>query len=1160
MERFEPAGGALGSAARACLGREAELAELERGLAAALAGQGQLYLLSGEPGIGKTRVCDELSARAHAQGARVLWGRCWEAGGAPAYFPWREPLSAMCALLDDGALAACAADGAPGLIGVLPALRARLPAQTVAGDAPEQARFAFYAAVAALVRRAAAERGLLLVLDDLHAADESSLLLLCFLVRELRGMRTLVLATFRDVEARLSPEVAHALDRVTREGASLPLERLSAEASARLLQSQAGALEPGVISEVFRRTQGNPLFLAHMAQVLRKHGPAELARGALPSGVRELIRQQLARVSPAAHALLEVAAISGDELDPECVAQAAALEPGHASALFDEALDAGLLVAASRGRLRFSHALVREVLERDLRAERRCALHGAIFAVLERPHLDPEGAPYAQLAHHGLHGPEAVLQRAARYALLAARRALGVFAFDQATAVLERALGALGEGQRALGALGEGQRALGALGEGQRAFGDERERDTLRCELFGALGEAQIRSGHGALGQASCLRAIELARGLGDAERMARAALLYGLEISAALVNVQLVALLQEALAALPDEDSRLRVAVSARLAAAMQPHHDLQYPIDLANQAIASARRIGDAPALLDALYTGMAAMMDIVDPRQRIPLNLEIEQLAHDAGDREKLLRTQARLAFDHMELGDLAGADARIAAFERLVRQLGARRYLWRVPLFHSMRAMLHGRFSAAEALIAEARELGREHSDQGLERCLVFHREGLLRAAERHEEMIAFDPDARQLRAALYSGPHWQNGGSAFSYARIEDRERVRLYLDLIPQDDWPLVRNPPAFMHLGEPLALIGEHAAVERVYAQLLPASHRCISWGWTALLWDGSASRVLALLAARLERWDEADAHFAHALAELTRMDALPYLARTRYEHARALIARGRTHDRELARRRLDEACALADRLAMSGLLRLAERQLAAAGQAPTAVPAAAVAASEHAASALAAAAAAAATSESAALPSFVQEGEYWSIAYAGATVRLRDSLGLQYLARLIAEPDRELHVLELSRISGTAPALRGGASFARADDDAPVDRGDAGELLDEVAKQRYRARLALLRESEREAEAEDDAAGAARAREEIEALAAELSRAVGLGGRARRAGAASERARSAVQRRIRNAVERIRERSPALADLIERSVRTGTVCTFRSERTPRA
>ena len=132
------------------------------------------------------------------------------------------------------------------------------------------------------------------------------------------------------------------------------------------------------------------------------------------------------------------------------------------------------------------------------------------------------------------------------------------------------------------------------------------------------------------------------------------------------------------------------------------------------------------------------------------------------------------------------------------------------------------------------MAQAHALGQEAQDPQLARCYAFHHEGLLRASEQHAEMLAFDPEARRWRADLYSGPHWQNGGSAFTCARTEDFERAKLYLDLVPQDDWPLVHNPPAFMHLGEPLSLIGNAALLTRLYTLLLPASHRCLSWGYT--------------------------------------------------------------------------------------------------------------------------------------------------------------------------------------------------------------------------------------------------------------------------------------------------------------------------------------
>jgi hypothetical protein len=170
--------------------------------------------------------------------------------------------------------------------------------------------------------------------------------------------------------------------------------------------------------------------------------------------------------------------------------------------------------------------------------------------------------------------------------------------------------------------------------------------------------------------------------------------------------------------------------------------------------------------------------------------------------------------------------------------------------------------------------------------------------------------------------------------------------------------------------------------------------------------------------------------------------------------------------------------------------------------------------------------------------------EGEYWTVTRPGGeALRLKDSLGLQYLARLVAEPGREIHVLEL--------AGGGGATGAEAAGDA----GDAGELLDDEARAEYKQRLEDLRETLEEAESFGDTARAAKAREEIDFLAAELGRAVGLGGRARRAGSAAERARSAVQRRIKNAIVRLGEAAPELAPMLARSVRTGNYCVFRAE-----
>jgi tetratricopeptide (TPR) repeat protein len=1082
------------------VGRHAELAELVAALEGARAGHGRLYLLTGEPGIGKTRLSDELTMRARERGAPVFWGRCWEAGGAPSYWPWLEVLSALAETLTDEELAQVLGDGAGLVAALAPSLATRLAAPRAdLGSDPEEARLRLFRAASALLRSAASRSGAVVVIEDLHAADASSLRLLHFIARELRSMHALVLSTLRDVEARLSTEVGEAIGRLSREGTTLSLPRLGEREAAGMVYERLGPIDPDVCLQLFQRTQGNPLFLEEMIQWFRGQGSVEVAPESLPAGVRDVIRERLALVPAQARVLLEVGAVAGDEVDPLLIAEAMATAPEVVASALAEAARVGVLAPHGRQRFRFGHALFREVLERTLPPDRRAELHGKIAASLERRVARGSAVPFAELAHHLLEGPPSGLARAVECAVRAADDAVAVVAFEDALSLLERFLAHV-------------ERAEGSL--------------ALKAQVLVALARVHIRRGAGNEGQRLCLEAAEIARELRAPELLAAAALVHGLEIRAAFVDSVLVKLLEDALAMLPEQDSPLKVQLTARLAGAVQPHPDLAYPIGLARSAIATARRIGDAETLLVALFTGMSAMMHIVHPRERLPLNLEIEQLAEARSDVQRLIQTQARLALDWMELGDLVAADARIDHLERLATEARAQRFLWRVPLFRSMRAMIHGRFDECEALLARARALGLAANDPQFERTYVFHREGLLRTWERHSDMLAYEPEVRRVRPALYSGPLWLNGGSAFVYARLEDAERTRMYMDLVPLGGGPIVQNPTVFGHLGETLAFVGEPAAAASVYEALLPAKDQHWTWGATMFVWEGPAERVLGLLAARLGRRGAAIEHFDGAIQRLEALDAKPHLARTRYEYGRALLELGERGDTGRAYALVEEARRCAAQLGMAGLVHLAERRLAqgpAEGNAGS--PRAGAAPTEP---------------STGGLPfSLVLEGQYWSVTYAGSTFRVRDTLGMQYLARLFAEPDRGIHVLTLSQGKG------GGEGEV-------IDVGDAGEVLDPAAKESYRRRLAELREELEEARSLGDDARAERAQEEMNLLARELSRAVGLGGRARRAGGASERARSAVQRRIRSALATIRASSPPLADLLERTVRTGTVCVF--------
>jgi tetratricopeptide (TPR) repeat protein len=1081
------------------VGRERELAQIGAAIDGAAAGRGQLILLAGEPGIGKTSLADRAAALAAERGFTVLWGRCWEAGGAPAYWPWLDLIAELSRAFDDAALARVLGDGASLLGEIVPELRARLPAAP-AGVAPpvEEGRFRLWRAVAALVHEAARAKPALLVLDDLHAADQSSLSLLHFLARQLRPMRVLVLASYRDVEARMDAATGDLLSRVGREGTTLSLARLDRAAAARFVQERVGSVASDVEARVFDRSQGNPLFLEEMLRLWNEQGADAIAEGVVPHGVRGVIRQRLDRVAAETHALIDLAAVAGDEIDPALLAAASGNGAGWVASRLAEAGRVGVLVERG-GRRRFGHALFREVLYRDLADEDRRALHGRVADALEK--LAP--GQLTEIAHHTLEGPPEGLERAVGHALRAAARAQELLAYEEAVRTLVRA-----------------REAVAAAGNPP----------ALRGRVSLALGEARIRRGDVA-GLEDCRDAATVARALGDAELGARAALTYGQVFRFGIVDPVLVGMLEESLEDLPAGDSPLRARLLARLAAALQPSPSTAEPAAVAREAIATARRLGDDAALLDTMYIAVSALMDIVEWTETAALNLEVERLAIAANDRERLLRTHLRLAVCHLGLGEVDACDRRLDAFEALAAELRAPWYGWWAGMLRAVRATMRGRFAEAEQLAARARDAGRAAGHEAADRVWTLNREAQLRAAERHDDMLAWDPESRRSRAVMNTAVAWQALSGALLHARLERPSEVRRYFDALPDGFRDSGGNVFAMLFVGEAVALAGLREPAVALYERLRPIRDACLVLGLSYTAWEGPCARVRGLLAESLGLRDEATAHFEEAIALCRKLEARPYLARTEYEYGRALIARG---DEARARELIASARQTAEELGMTGLVRLADARLAAIGGAAAATRAAAVPAPA------AARPGAAATAGEPAF-SFVREGEYWAVTQAGGTFRLKDSLGIQYLVRLLEAPGREIHVLDLV-------GERAGAGASEA-----IDTGDAGELLDDEARRSYQQRLEDLEETVAEAESFGDAARAARAREEIEMLGAELGRAVGLGGRSRRAGGAAERARSAVQRRIKNAIERIGEHAPALAQMLSRSVKTGNYCVYR-------
>src|SRR5262245_40100053 len=314
------------------IGRDAELAELSAGLEDALAGRGRLFLIAGEPGIGKTVLAEQLAICALERGARVLWGWCWEGGGAPAYWPWTQILRTLVEAPPEGVRVDIGTDAAD-IIRLVPELAERFGGSADPDPLAQSAaaRFRLFDAVTVLLRRASAVQPLLIVLDDLHAADPASLLLLRFIARELRSTRLLVVATYREVEAQRRADVAEVLGELVRDGLSVRLRGFGRAEVRQFMEHLTGmAASEDDVSRVGEATGGNPLFIREMVHLMGSDAaPGWQGHPAISEGVRAVIHQRLASLDVAAIQLLSVAAVVGQDFELPLLVQVSGLDLPH---------------------------------------------------------------------------------------------------------------------------------------------------------------------------------------------------------------------------------------------------------------------------------------------------------------------------------------------------------------------------------------------------------------------------------------------------------------------------------------------------------------------------------------------------------------------------------------------------------------------------------------------------------------------------------------------------------------------------------------------------------------------------------------------------------------------------------------------------------------
>jgi len=907
------------------VGRRDALADLAASLDEARASRPSVRLVVGEPGIGKTRVLEELARLGQRAGFRVLSARCHDGGATPPLWPWLQLLRQVIADANEVDVQTLVGAEAPLIAALLPELAARFPGlvleRPMDSSAPlgAAASFRLFDALVGVISRAWRSAPLLLLIDDLHAADPSSLEFLVFLVRELRHAPVALVSSYRGGGLRRGHPLARATAEIRREPhcGRIALRGLESEESAQLVEGMTmRALRPELLRDLHERSDGNPFFLCELVRWLVEDHALDAERPTgLPEGVREAIGRRLDTLSAECNYALSLASVIGREFDVPVLCGAAGVPEKELLTALDEALQAQVLVADGSLRMRFHHALVRETLYDELPLSRRVAMHQRVADVLESLGGDDLDGRAAALAHHYFHAAvasESAARKAVASARTAARRALEVCAYEEGAALLLRVLQLLE----------------------LRTPEDE----SLRCELLLELGDAEARAGRRQLAREAFERAAELARRAARPDLLVRSAVGFGQRSEfGAPPDERLGALLEEALDATPEGDAAMRARLLSRLAGTLPHTSDPSRVAELASEALRLAEASGDREALAQAhIAHAWALGFDQVDEQDKaggVLVELGVRRVREGSrlsGLELELCGREVRY-LSRLAKFDSRGADRELAEIDRIVGVLHEPAQRWIRSWHHLGRALAEARFADADCWIAEATQLGAIAGIPGSESLPV-----VLRAAsfcERGADAGSADWEEARGVAALIEA-----AGRAYPFlwnlrilvaalhleldraeeARAAFEEFAAAGFETLPRD----VHWPVAMAQLAALCSSLDDRRRAGSLYALLAPYASRNLVHN-SLRVYVGSASHFLGLLAELEGRHDKAVELLEVALAANLAMGSRAHAARTRGELGRCL-ARSRdpskaSRGRELLHLAQEEAKALG----MAGLLR---------------------------------------------------------------------------------------------------------------------------------------------------------------------------------------------------------------------------------------------
>jgi DNA-binding CsgD family transcriptional regulator len=901
------------------VGRDRELQELTAGLESSAAGSGRIFMISGEAGIGKTRLARELASRAKQQDVCVLWGRCFEDAGVPSYWPWIEVIRRFLDTHDGDELQQTLGVGAVELARIVPEIRGKVPnLPTVGRRDPAEVRFRLFDSIVAFVQRAAENKPLLLILDSLHCADRSSLRLLEILSQSVDQFPLLVVCSCRNIRPSRDHPLTETLGELSGHAhfQNLELGALNVDEVARFVSSaMEDSLSPEQTESIHRRTDGNPLFvleviriLLHAPQLLHDDFEATVWSDLIPHAIRAAISKRLNLLSNSSNRVLIVASVLGPQFglrELECILRE---EPaGVVADATDEALSVSLLEESSdsAGRYRFPHALFREAIAARLTPADRNQLHDKIGFALEELYRDDIGNHVIELSHHfSKSGTDAGKKKGIQYLTAAGEAALAIYAIEESVVHFRSALAAIGS----------------------------RPMDSETASILTGLSRALFRSDPTAEAKSCVTRAFEYYEGKGDATRAADAVdfsfmphIVSRWSTSAAFVKE----MTQRALTLVSPNSLD-----AGRLLCQYGQCHSIEGNSDSASaifqQALDISQREGDV-SLEARVWSFWAearkSNLQLVRALEDSSKAINLARAAQDSRTERLMLHVRG---FHFVALGNLTNAQMDVNELNKFDAGL---RIGW-LPFggYHVQECIYQfaGDWKMARGCIDRA--LRRHPNDMfTLQNLAILEYElGNLRESDACLAKIV-----SKVRNTDPRGTYVGSAMECVALARLSHLSDAENRMNLVKSTAESILASPFAdpftAVNARAGLCLIAlQRAGIKKATEQDLGDMERLKGSmnPWGSLSFD----RLLGLMNQALGRRESAERHYNDAIDFLGNAGYRPELAWTLYDFAGLLLSQNNTAGHEKAKSRLDQALSITQEVGMRTLAKLVSQRLSGA------------------------------------------------------------------------------------------------------------------------------------------------------------------------------------------------------------------------------------